>query len=79
MEIQKKKVRILKVLLMIQNLDVRNVVKYFALVIHSFLGEVKMYSKEELVLKIIFRGSSVIFKNYDYPAVMLSFVQIIVL
>ena len=48
-------------------------VRYFALAIHSFLGEVKMYSKEELVLKIIFRGSSVIFKNYDYPAVMLSF------
>lgn len=35
--------------------------------------DIKVYSKEELVSEIFVRGSSVTFKNYNYPAVMLPF------
>lgn len=35
--------------------------------------DIKVYSKEELVSEIYVRGSSVTFKNYNYPAVMLPF------
>ena len=34
---------------------------------------IKVYSKEELISEIYVRGSSVNFKNYGYPAVMLPF------
>lgn len=35
--------------------------------------DIKVYSKEELVSEIFVRDSSVTFKNYNYPAVMLPF------
>lgn len=34
--------------------------------------DIKVYSKEELVSEIYIRGSSVTFKNYNYPAVRTS-------